>query len=364
MGSLTNGHGPTTGFLSFNKRPPQVHVLGDDPDFDPTMLSTLRAEGFSVHYHGLLPNRDHFINTIRAIPDALELGEHYAIIAFGQAATVALQLAMKPMPRLAALVAYYPDALPSPNYKYPTQLHMVLHVAGDQQLGGCTVKSYWYRGTTVSFAEADLDEFEPVSAGLAWSRTLGCVRRGLNINVDLESVWEEHLQYKFSSKDAEKTMTTMVPQPYLNHVPTGTGGIGRGQLMRFYRDFFHPGLPPSFNIRLISRTAGVDRVVDEMVVSFRHTQDVPWILPGVPPTNKRIDIAMVSIVCIKGGKVESEKVYWDQASVLVQAGLLNPAAVPKQMRDKGLQQLPIVEDSARKLLDEESVPSNELIEKW
>lgn len=159
-------------------------------------------------------------------------------------------------------------------------------------------------------------------------------------------------------------MATMIPQPYVNHVPTGTGGIGRGDLMRFYRDYFMPNIPPSMNIRLISRTSGVDRVVDEMVVSFRHTQEVPWILPGVPPTNKPVQVAMVSIVCIRGKKLVHEKVYWDQASVLVQVGLLDPDVVPKNMRQKGLEQLPVLDDSAKKVLDEEAIPSNELLNDW
>lgn len=159
-------------------------------------------------------------------------------------------------------------------------------------------------------------------------------------------------------------MSTMVPQPYVNHVPTATGGIGRGDLMRFYRDFFLPNIPSSMNIRLISRTAGVDRVVDEMVVSFRHTQEMPWILPDVPPTNKAVQVAMVSVVCIRGGKLVHEKVYWDQASVLVQIGLLDPNVVPKHMKQKGLEQLPIIDDNAKKVLDEEDIPSNELLDKW
>lgn len=351
----------TAGFLSFNKKPPQLHVCGEDDEFDPATLRFFRDEGFDVTYHSVSAA---FASEIAAVPDSLQLGEYYAIVAFGTAATVCLQLAQKPMPRLCAMVVYYPDVLPSPNFKYPTQLPLIMHLSGAQSLSGTTMKTYWYRGTEAGFAEMDLAEYDPVAAGLAWSRTLGAVRKGFKINVDLESVWEEHLQHKFQEKDAAKTMSTMVPQPYVNHVPTATGGIGRGDLMRFYRDFFLPNIPPSMNIRLISRTAGVDRIVDEMVVSFRHTHEMPWILPDVPPTNKAVQVAMVSVVCIRGGKLVHENVYWDQASVLVQIGLLDPNVVPKNMRQKGLEQLPIIDDNAKKVLDEEAIPSNELLDKW
>lgn len=187
----------STGFLSFNKRPPQLHVCGEDDAFDPATLRFFRDEGFGVTYHSLSSGRPAFQSSIAGIADTLELGEYYALVAYGAAAAVCLQLAQKPMPRLCALVAYYPNALPSPNFKYPSQLPLVLHLAGAQNFGaGASVKSYWYRGTEEGFAEMDLAEYEPVAAGLAWSRTLATLRNGFNISVDLESVWEEHLQRK------------------------------------------------------------------------------------------------------------------------------------------------------------------------
>lgn len=78
------------------------------------------------------------------------------------------------------------------------------------------------------------------------------------------------------TKDAAATMTTMVAEPYVNHIPTLTGGIGYKELLRFYRDFFIPNNPPSLRLKLISRTVGVDRVVDEMLISFKHTQVIDW----------------------------------------------------------------------------------------
>jgi hypothetical protein len=97
---------------------------------------------------------------------------------------------------------------------------------------------------------------------------------------------------------------------------------------------------------------GVDRVVDEMVVSFTHSDEVDWILPGVQPTDKFVEIAMVSIVAIRGGKLVSEHMYWDQASVLMQVGLLDPKMVPKQFKNKGLKRLPVAGAEAAKVLVE------------
>ena len=153
--------------------------------------------------------------------------------------------------------------------------------------------------------------------------------------------------------DVDATMLTMVPEPYVNHIPTMTGGIGYNDLYRFYKDYFIPSNPPSMKMRLVSRTVGTDRVVDEMHISFRHTQEIPWMLPGIAPTDRAVEVALVSVVCIRGGKLYHEHIYWDQATVLVQLGLLDP------------QLLPVVGAAgARKVLDEQSEPSNKLIKDW
>jgi hypothetical protein len=157
-------------------------------------------------------------------------------------------------------------------------------------------------------------------------------------------------------------METMVYHPYVNHIPTMTGGLGSKDLRRFYNDYFIPCSPPSLKMRLISRTIGTDRVVDEMYTTFQHTQEIPWMLPDVKPTDKRVEIALVVICCIRGGKVYKEHIYWDQASVLVQIGLLDPKLVPD---GQSISRLPVVDGAAaRKVLDESSSNSNNLIEGW
>lgn len=170
---------------------------------------------------------------------------------------------------------------------------------------------------------------------------------------------------EFKTRNAEATMATMVDKPYVNHVPTLTGGVGHKDLLRFYRDFFIPDNPPSLKMKLVSRTVGVDKVVDELIVSFDHTQEISWMLPGIPATDKHVDVALVAVVCIRGGKLYHEHIYWDQASVLVQLGLLDPKYIPPSMRDLGIKRLPVAgSESARKVQNEHSEPSNRLIDEW
>lgn len=146
--------------------------------------------------------------------------------------------------------------------------------------------------------------------------------------------------------------------PIVTYTPTLTGGIGTNSLRRFYEQHFLRSLPPSMRLRLISRTVGVDRIVDELYASFEHTHDIPWMLPGVPPTNRKVEVVLVSIVGMKAGKLSSEHVYWDQASVLVQIGLLDPKLVPSGV--KGVDRLPVVGgEAARRMLREDPETNEE-----
>src|SRR5690242_7368863 len=155
------------------------------------------------------------------------------------------------------------------------------------------------------------------------------------------------------------------PTPCVNFTPTMTGGFGRPELKRFYADFFLATAPPSLHLRLVSRTIGADRIVDELYVQFKHTCVMPWILPDVAPTNEKVKIIVVSIVGMRAGKVWSERVYWDQASVLFQVGLLDSEEVPEKFRKQGLEMLPVSgSESARKVMDIESEEANFMIDEW
>ena len=166
---------------------------------------------------------------------------------------------------------------------------------------------------------------------------------------DLSQLWEEHVRHEFSTRHTEHTLDTMVEDAYVNHIPVLTGGVGRDELREFYSKRFIPHMPPDTEMTPVSRTIGADQLVDEMVFKFTHTIRMDWILPGIPPTGKPVEIPLVAIVLFRDGKLAHEHIYWDQASVLVQVGLLDPANLPV-----------VGVESAKKVLDP-SLPANELI---
>jgi carboxymethylenebutenolidase len=145
---------------------------------------------------------------------------------------------------------------------------------------------------------------------------------------DLEKLWDEHTKYEFATPDVEATLATMVEDAYVNHVPVMTGGKGKNALRAFYGKEFIPCMPPDFTLTDVSRTVGEDQLVDEMVISFTHTVEMPWLLPGVVPTGRYVEVPLVAIVRFRDGKLAHEHIYWDQASVLKQIGLLTDAALP------------------------------------
>lgn len=145
---------------------------------------------------------------------------------------------------------------------------------------------------------------------------------------DLARVLDEHLRAEFELKDADATMATMAPDPYLHHVPMMTGGVGREQVHRFYRDVFIPSWPDDTKTTTVSRTVGEDQVVDELIVSFTHDRPIEFMLPGIEPTGRRVELSHAVAVGFRGDKIHHEHVYWDQASLLVQIGVLDPANLP------------------------------------
>ncbi|MDZ4876751.1 MAG: hypothetical protein CLLPBCKN_006186 [Chroococcidiopsis cubana SAG 39.79] len=165
----------------------------------------------------------------------------------------------------------------------------------------------------------------------------------------LQELWEEHLRHEFDTHNLEDTLATMVEDAYVNGIPVMTGGVGKPAVREFYSKYFIPQVPPDIELTQISRTIGTDRLVDEMLVKFTHTIQMDWMLPDIAPTLKRVEVALVVIVQFRDGKLAHEHLYWDQASVLVQLGLLDPSTLPV-----------VGVDSARKVLDP-SLPSNALI---
>jgi carboxymethylenebutenolidase len=144
----------------------------------------------------------------------------------------------------------------------------------------------------------------------------------------LSDLWDEHVKHEFATRDTEETLATMCEDAYVNHVPVLTGGVGRGQLRDFYAKHFIPHMPPDTAMTPVSRTVGEDRVVDEMVFEFTHTIKMDWMLPNVEPTGRHVKVPLVVVVHFRDGKLAHEHIYWDQASVLVQLGLIDATGLP------------------------------------
>ena len=162
-------------------------------------------------------------------------------------------------------------------------------------------------------------------------------------------VWERHTRAEFVERSADAALATMSAAPHLNHVPVMTGGVGREEIHAFYAERFIPQMPPDAEIELVSRTVGQTRIVDEFIFKCTHTVAMDFFLSAVAPTGRRIEVPHVAIIQFHNGKIESEHIYWDQASVLVQVGLLQAGKLPIA----GI-------ETAEKILDPNR-PSNTLI---
>jgi len=141
-------------------------------------------------------------------------------------------------------------------------------------------------------------------------------------------MWDEHTAQEFVHQDVDATMRTMTAAPHVITVPLAMGGRGWNEVRDYYTRHFIGRVPRDIRLEPLSRTADAERVVDEMVVSFTHDIETPWILPGIAPTGRRVEIPLVAVVAFRDGKVASEHIYWDQASVLVQIGLLPSSGLP------------------------------------
>lgn len=243
---------------------------------------------------------------------------------------------------------------------------MVLHFAGeDKFVPAAAVKKiqaafrsredveiYVYPGVDHAFNNHERPSYHRPSAWMAHSRSIALLRRALGPTYDLSALWDKHTECEFATRDVDATMKTMVAEPYVNHIPVMTGGVGYKDLHRFYKNHFIPRCPKDTRLIPVSRTIGADRIVDEMLFCFTHDIEIDWMLPGIPPTGTYVEVPLVAIVNLRGDKLYHEHIYWDQASVLVQIGALDPKGLPVC----GVQQ-------AKKLIDE-TLPSNMLMARW
>jgi carboxymethylenebutenolidase len=170
-----------------------------------------------------------------------------------------------------------------------------------------------------------------------------------NPESDLGAIFDAHVAAEFAASDLDATMATMTDAPVLTHVPVLTGGNGQEAVRAFYGKYFVGHWPADTSMQQVSRTVGQHQLVDELIMRFTHDVEVPALLPGVKPTGRKVELPVVVVVGFGNGKVAFERIYWDQASLLVQIGLLDPSRLPVT----GVEQ-------ARRLLDP-TLPSNALI---
>ena len=135
--------------------------------------------------------------------------------------------------------------------------------------------------------------------------------------------WQQHTHAEFMLNDADAALATMAENPYIFIVSSGTARVGRVAVREFYAEHFLPQIPPDLEIASLSQTFGNDRLVEEMVMRFTHSIEMDWILPGLRPTGRTAEFALAGIIQFEGGKVAHERLYWDQATLLSQIGVLN-----------------------------------------
>ncbi|HEY5703206.1 MAG TPA: nuclear transport factor 2 family protein [Gammaproteobacteria bacterium] len=164
----------------------------------------------------------------------------------------------------------------------------------------------------------------------------------------LIEVWEAHTAAEFELKDADAAIATMTDHPVLIHVPVNTGATGKSELRKFYKEIFIPQMPADVELQLLSRSVGQSRLIDEFILRLTHTVRMEWFAPGIEATGRRLIVPHVGIISFENGKISSEHIYWDQATVLMQMGLL----------DKNL---PVIGDTQGDRLLDVNAPVNQLL---
>lgn len=213
----------------------------------------------------------------------------------------------------------------------PPEAQVQIHEALD---GNPLVTIHVYPDRDHAFGRVGGDHYHAADTELAHLRSLEffvthLAGAGLaSAQQTLSSRWDDHVKYEFATRNTDDTLETMVADAYVNHVPVMTGGVGHDELREFYSKRFIPQMPPDTSMTPVSRTIGIDRIVDEMVFEFTHTINMDWMLPGVEPTGKHVRVALVVIVHFRDGKLAHEHIYWDQASVLAQLGLIDAQKLP------------------------------------
>ncbi|KAL0930968.1 carboxymethylenebutenolidase [Colletotrichum truncatum] len=365
------GHGP--GLIILIEQ--GIDLTKHDEILDPPPAQKWAEEGYAIAQVVVTPednqvaqNVSSAIEKLRAL-DSCDDKYKFGVIACLAAPSPHVVKALEKYPEIKAAVFF--------NFSQSLNIPTLSHLIGaeiDIPQTNPPSKAYSYASTRAGefFLIPRHPNFNANAAGLAHTRTLTFLKPILGgPYFDLEAVWEEHTLFEFGERNVEKTMATMVEQPYVNHIPTLTGGIGRAHLSSFYRDHFVFNNPDDTELELVSRTIGIDRVIDEFVFKCTHDRVIDWLLPGVPPTGKHLSIPFTSVVNVRGDHLHHEHIAWDQATALRQLGLL-PEYLPFPYQTNGNgpssgkkfeYRLPVAGvESAQKLVDEGAVKSNSMFE--
>ncbi|KAK0670147.1 hypothetical protein QBC41DRAFT_318552 [Cercophora samala] len=366
------------------------HVMHNDrvrQTLDPQPVKKWAEEGYSVAEVGVyvqseqqdgidrvLQLKNQLIEAVDKLRGTAECqGEEIGLVAFhDEHISQYLLDAVKDVPQIKAVIFY--GWSPSDAPPVPVLAHLAGHTRPSSDVPGVTIYTY-PSAKDGFFALPAHRSFSAGAAAVSHTRCLSFLKPKMNgPYFDLEAIWDEHTRFEFEDRSVEETMKTMVDEPYVNHVPTLTGGIGRAALTRFYRDHFIFSNPDDAKLELVSRTVGIDRVVDEFLFECTHSRTIDWLIPGIPPTGRRLSVPMTSIVNIRGDKLYHEHIAWDQGTVLRQLGLLPEyLPFPYALRIPGDHTLgdgtrweyrvPVAGmETSKKMADEGSCPSNEMLE--
>ncbi|KAM0753501.1 hypothetical protein T439DRAFT_345952 [Meredithblackwellia eburnea MCA 4105] len=299
------------------------------------------------------------LKAVQALKEFTE--KKVGVVAYEETLLPQLLTLLPSYPIIKALISFFPLPSPSP---IPTLLHLPSNTTTTTvPPKEKDTKTYTYDAKSSLFPLPTFPkEYDVKDASVCHSRSVAFLKQANTVAgpiFDLEALWDEHTWFEFGDRSVAKTMGTMVAEPYVNHVPTLAGGIGRQALSEFYRDHFIFSNPADIENELISRIVGVDRIVDEFIMHFTHTSMVDWLIPGVPPTGKKLQVPMMAVVCVRGDRLYHEHITWDQATVLKQLAML-PDFVP---HGQGTQvRLPVAGvETAVKLRDKDAWVSNELL---
>ncbi|KAL1681289.1 hypothetical protein EV122DRAFT_205851 [Schizophyllum commune] len=366
------GTGP--GMIMFLPSPDKYQAKGDSAaegisvqkSLDPEPVQKWAEEGFAVVgvVEPTAPNAEwdvpkalaEGLTALRTLPE-LDTQDKFAVLGtwfavYDASILSAVQEAVAQYPELVCVVTFASEIQDKSPSK-PTLYH--LSVAEAPTDTGSVQAHAYPDAKSPFFVFPSSPDYDPGSATAAHCKALVFLRKHVGgPNFDIEAVWDEHTFFEFELRSVARTMGTMVQEPYVNHVTTMTGGVGRKELTAFYRDHFIFSNPPDTVMKNVSRTVGVDRVVDEFIFCITHTTQVDWLLPGVPPTGKKMEIPMMGVINVRGDRLYHEHIWWDQGTALKQAGLLpDILEVPTANGPRKLK-LPVADEACARLLVNES----------